>query len=70
MRGYVKTEGEAVSEAQDGWAHAAMESGRVGPTLSALGHFLMSIFCTMSFFSLKIDVVFFFDLISCKNNQK
>ena len=70
MRGYAKTEGEAVPEAQDGWAHTAKESGRVGPTLSALGHFLVSIFCTMSLFSIKIDVVFFSDLISCKNNQK
>ena len=50
MRGYVKTEGEAVPEAQDGWAHADKESGHVGPTLSALGNFLVSIFCTMSFF--------------------
>ena len=70
MRGYAKTEGEAVPEAQDGWAHVAKESGPAGPTLSALGRFLMSIFCTMSFFSMKIDMVFFFDLISCKNNQK
>ena len=30
-----------------------------GPTLSVLGHFLVSIFCTMSFFSIKTDVVFF-----------
>ena len=70
MRGYAKVEGEAVPEAPDGWAHAAKESGRVGPTLLALERFLVSIFCMMSFFSIKTDVVFFSDLISCKNNQK
>src|SRR5664279_6306727 len=70
MRGYAKDEGEAVPEAQDRWAHAAKESGRVGPPLFLLGHFLVSIFCMKSFFSIKIDVVFFPDLISCKNNQK
>ena len=58
MKGYAKAEGEAVPEAPDGWAHAAKESGRVGPTLLALGRFLVSIFCTMPFFSIKIDVIF------------
>jgi hypothetical protein len=70
MRGYAKAKGEAVPEAQDRWAHAAKESGRMGPPLFLLGHFLVSIFCTKSFFSIKIDVVYFSDLISCKNNQK
>ena len=70
MKGYTEAEGEEVPEAPDRWAHAAKESGRVGPTLSALRNFLVSIFCTMSFFSIKIDVVFFSDLISGKNNQK
>ena len=70
MKGYAKAEGEEVLEAPDRWAHAAKESGSVGPTLLALGRFLMSIFCTMPFFSIKIDVVFFSDLISYKNNQK
>ena len=70
MREYAKAEGEVVPEAPDRWANAAKESGRVGPTLLALGRFLVSIFCTMPFFSIKIDVVFFSDLISCKNKQK
>ena len=48
-----------VSEAPDGWAHAAKESGHVGPSLSGLRRFLVSIFRSMSFFSIKIDVVFF-----------
>ena len=70
MRGYAKAEGEEVPEAPDRWAHAAKESGHVGPTLLGLGHFLVSIFRSMSFFSIKNDVVFFPDLISGKNNQK
>ena len=57
-------------EAPDGWAHAVKESDRVGPTLLGLVRLLESVFCTMSFFSIKNDVVFFPDLISCKNNQK
>ena len=68
MKGYAEAEGEEVPEAQDRWAHAAKESGRMGPTLLGLGRFLMSIFRTMSFFSIKNDVVFFSDLNSCKNN--
>ena len=57
-------------EAQLGWAHAARYRGRVGPPLLALERFLMSILCSMSSFSINIDVVFFPDLISCKNSQK
>ena len=57
-------------EASDRWAHTAKESGHVGPTLSALGHFLVSIFCTMSSFYIKNDVVFFSDLISAKTIRK
>ena len=53
-----------------GWAHVARYRGRVGPPLSALERFLVSIFCPTSSFSLNIDVVFFPDLISCKNSQK
>ena len=53
-----------------GWAHAARYRGRVGPTHLALECFLVSIFCPMCSFSINIDVVFFPDLISCKNNQK
>ena len=70
MRGYVKVEVEAVLEAPLGWAHAARYSGRVGPPLLGLRRFLMSILRTLSSFSIKNDVVFFLDLISCKNNQK
>ena len=70
MKGYAEAEGEEVPEAPDRWAHAAKESGCVGPTLLGLGRFLVSIFRTMSFFSIKNDVVFFSDLNSCKNNQK
>ena len=57
-------------EAPDRWAHAAKESGLVGPTLLGLGRFLVSIFRSMAFFSIKNDVVFSPDLIFCKNNQK
>ena len=57
-------------DAPDTWAHAVKESDRVGPTLLGLVRLLESVFCTMSFFSIKNDVVFFPDLISCKNNQK
>ena len=70
MKGYAEAEGEEVPEAPDMWAHAAKENGRVGPTLLGLGHFLVSIFRSMSFFSIKNDVVCFLDLISYKNNQK
>ena len=70
MRGYAKAEGEGVLEAQIRWAHPAKESGRVGPIILALERFLVSIFCPMSSFSIKTDVVFFSNLISCKNNQK
>ena len=70
MKGYTKAEGEDVPEAPDRWAHAAKESGRMGPSLLGLGRFLVSIFRTMSFFSIKNDVVFFSDLNYCKNNQK
>ena len=59
-----------MSEAQIRWAHAAKESSRVGPTLVALEPFLVSIFCSMFSFSIKNDVVFFSDFISCKNSQK
>ena len=57
-------------DAPDRWAHTVKESDRVGPTLLGLVRLLESVFCTMSFFSIKNDVVFFSDLISCKNNQK
>ena len=70
MKGYAEAEGEGVLEAQIRWAHAAKESGRMGPIILALERFLVSIFCPMSSFSIKTDVVFFPDLISCKNNQK
>ena len=59
-----------MTDAPDRWAHAVKESDRVGPTLLGLVRLLKSVFCTMSFFSIKNDVVFFPDLISCKNNQK
>ena len=68
MKGYAEAEGEEVPEAPDRWAHAAKESGRVGPTLLGLGRFLVSIFRSMFFFSIKINEVFFPDLISYKNN--
>ena len=70
MKGYDEAEGEVVPEAPDRWAHTAKESGRVGPIILALECFLVSIFCPMSSFSIKTDVVFFPDLISCKINQK
>ena len=70
MRGYAKAEVEAVLEAPVGWAHAARYRGRVGPTHLALERFLVSIFCPLSFFSIKIDVVIFPDLFSCRNSQK
>ena len=70
MKGCAEAEGEEVPEAPDRWAHAAKESGHVGPTLLSLGRFLVPIFRSMSFFSKKNDVVFFPDLISYKNNQK
>ena len=66
MKGYAEAKGEEVPEAPVRWAHAAKESGRVGPTLLGLGRFLVYIFRSMSFFSIKNDVVFFPDLISCK----
>ena len=65
-----KAEGEAAPEAPVRWAHVAQGSGRVGPTLLGLVRLLESVFCTMSFFSIKNDVVFFPDLFFCKNNQK
>ena len=58
MKGYTEAEGEEVPKAPDRWAHAAKESGRVGPTLLGVGRFLVSIFRTMSFFYIKNDVVF------------
>ena len=70
MKGYAEAEGDEVPEDLDRWAHATKESGRMGPTLLGLRRFLVSIFRSMSFFSIKNDVVFFPDLISCKNNQK
>ena len=70
MKGYVEAKGEGVSEAPYGWAHAPKESGRVGPSLLGLRRFLVSIFRSWAFFSIKNDVVFFPDLISCKHNQK
>ena len=70
IKGFVEVEGEEVSDAPDGWAHVAKESGRVGPSTLGLRRFLMSIFRSKAFFSIKNDVVFFPDLISCKNNQK
>ena len=70
MRGYTKAEGEGVLKAQIRWAHAAKESGHVGPIILALEHFLVSMFCPTSSFSIKNDVVFFPDLIFCKNKQK
>ena len=70
MRGYAKDEGEAVLEAPYGWAHVAQGPGRVGPPLLGLRRFLVSILCSLSSFSIKNDVVFFSDLISCKNKQK
>ena len=57
-------------EAQFGWAHAARYRGSVGPPLLALERFLVSIFCPLSSFSIKIDVVIFPDFISCRNSQK
>ena len=70
MKGYTEAEGEKVLEAPNTWAHAAKESGRVGPSILGLRRFLVSILCTLSSFSIKNDVVFFLDLVSCKNNQK
>ena len=70
MKGYAEAEGEEVPEAPDRWAHAAKESGRVGPYILGLRRFLVSIFCSKALFSIKNDVVFFPDLISYKNNQK
>ena len=70
MKGYAEAEGEEVPEAADRWAHAAKESGRVGPSILGLRRFVMSIFGSKAFFSIKNDVVFLPDLISCKNNQK
>ena len=52
-----------------GGGHAATVPGRVGPPLLALRHPLVSIFCPKCFFSIKNDVVFFLDFISCKNSQ-
>ena len=44
--------------------------GRVGLPLLAHRHPLVSIFCPMSSFSIKSDVVFFPDFISYKNSQE
>ena len=48
MKGYVEAEGEEVSEAPDGWAHAAKESGRAAlpfgpPTLPRVHLSLMGL---------------------------
>ena len=64
-----KTGGETVPEAHLG-GHAARYMGRVGPPLLAFRHPLVSIFCPSCFFSIKSDVVFFPDFISCKNSQR
>ena len=47
-----------VPEAHLGGGHAATVPGRVGLSLLALRHPLVSIFCPTSFFSINIDVVF------------
>ena len=59
-----------VPEAHFGWAHMTRYRGRVGPTLLALVHPLVSILCTLSSFSIKNDVVFFSDFISYENRQR
>ena len=70
MKGYAEAEGEGFLEAQTRWAHTAKASGRMGPIILVLERFLVSIFCPMSSFSIKTDVVFCPDLISCKNQSE
>ena len=70
MEGYVEDRRRGGARGQLGWAHAARYRGRVGPTLLALLRSRVSILCTLSSFSIYIDVVFFPDLISCKNSQR
>ena len=69
-RGTSKTEDETVPEVRFELAHAARYRGHVGPPLLALVHPLVSILCTLSSFSIKIDVVFSLILFPAKIDRE
>lgn len=69
-RGTSKTGDETVSGGQLEWAHVARYRGRVGPLFWASGTLLCLSFGPACSFSRKNGVVFFLDLISCRNRQK
>ena len=69
MKGYVEDRRRDGARGPFWGAHTATVPGCVGPPLLALRHPLVSIFCPKCFFSMKNDVVFFPDFISCKNSQ-